>query len=86
MTEREAYRPMDRSALDNRFDGPYMSGERIEVTYEWDETKRGYVGRTTGWKPVYILLSNTRSLGSSDILDHHVTQIRRNVSVRRRVK
>ncbi len=71
---------MDRSALDTRFDRAYRSGERVEVLYQWgteQEIKRGYVGRTTGWKPVYILLPNSRSRGSSDILDHHVIDFRK---------
>jgi hypothetical protein len=77
----------DNSGLDNRFDEAYRTGERIEVVYQWGETtekKRGYVGITTGWKPVYILLNNTRSMGSSDILNSDVITVRHHVSNRTR--
>lgn len=87
LTPAQKNEQMDRSELDTRFDAPYRTGERIEVKYQWGETtetKRGYVGRTTGWRPVYILLNNSRSMGSSDLLNSDVISIRRNVSNRKR--
>ena len=53
---------------------PYFeSDERIEVesTYRLSgETyvRRGRVGVTTGWQPVFILLHSRRARGSSDVL------------------
>lgn len=47
---------------------PYENGNRIEVMFDGVK-KRGYVGITTGWRPLFILLLTRRSIGSSWILD-----------------
>lgn len=39
----------------------YDSGERVEIKTKYKTTERFYVGKTTGWMPMYIKLSNTRS-------------------------
>ena len=60
---------LDESDLAPQFAEFYRSGQRVEVTNtECGEVRRGYVGKTTGWRPAYILLNNTRSRGSSDVL------------------
>lgn len=46
----------------------YESGERIEVKTAYGETKRGRVGITTGWKPVFLLMPRVDSSGSSETL------------------
>lgn len=50
----------------------YESGERVEVTTTYANGKtwvrRGRVGVTTGWRPVFILLPRVTSSGSSDVL------------------
>jgi len=62
--------PIDTSDLAPQF-RPYLNdfGHRLEVT-SGGYTRRGYVVKTTGWKPAYILLPRRNSSGSSDILNH----------------
>ncbi len=42
----------------------------VERTYASGETYRrtGCVGKTTGWRPAFLLMSRVTSLGSSDVL------------------
>lgn len=55
---------------------PYFeSGERLEVKVD-SEIKRGRVGVTTGWRPVFLLLLTRRSVGSSYILSSQVEIVR----------
>lgn len=65
-------RLIDRSELAPQFAAAYASGERIRVRFSWDEdgtkTKTGTVGKTTGWKPAYLLMARSDSIGSSDLL------------------
>jgi hypothetical protein len=50
---------------------PYFeSGQRIEIKTEYGEIKRGYVGVTTGWRPAFLLISRSNSLGSSELLSN----------------
>lgn len=54
----------DPSDLDSRF-APFLgSNKRIKVK-AYGEVKAGTVGVTTGWKPVFLLMANSRSRGSS---------------------
>ena len=61
---------LDTSDLAPQFDEFYKSGQRIEVETPYGETYRGYVGKSTGWRPCYLLMHNTRSIGSSVTLSH----------------
>lgn len=54
----------DSSDLNQSFIPYFESGERITVDFGY-ETKRGTIGVTTGWKPVFLLVLTKRSLGSS---------------------
>lgn len=65
---REFGERFDRSALDPRFVSAYNTGLRIRVRSSHGEEKTGTVGVTTGWKPVFILLANSRSRNSGDVL------------------
>jgi hypothetical protein len=48
---------------------PYFENrQRVIVKNHYGETKRGYIGITTGWQPCFLLLNNTRSIGSSETL------------------
>lgn len=58
----------DLSELATKFERFYENRQRIIVRSPWGEVKRGYVGRTTGWKPSYLLLARANSRGSSDLL------------------
>ena len=66
------------------------SGNRIRVFYGDSETGRdwheendvmGYVGRSTGIKPIPLLIHNSRSLGGGAILDHCIIKITRDKRV-----
>jgi hypothetical protein len=54
----------DASDLNQDFVKHFESGNRIEVDFGY-ETKRGTIGITTGWKPVFLLMLRKNSSGSS---------------------
>ncbi len=60
-------RVIDESDLDARFTPYYASGERVEVTYADGETERFYVGKSTGWKPIYLAIKTSRSHGGGAV-------------------
>jgi hypothetical protein len=62
----------DASELDPKFIPYFNSGQRIEVDFGY-AIKRGTVGVTSGWKPVFLLMLTLRSSGSSYILDKDTT-------------
>lgn len=51
---------------------PYYHGERIRVTRDYGDgethTRTGTVGMTTGWRPAFLLMARSNSMGSSDVL------------------
>lgn len=66
----------DRSTLCQQFVYAYNTGARVEVAFANDkgevyETKRGTIGVTTGWKPVFLLMLTARSTGSMYTLGQH---------------
>ena len=58
----------DTSGLAPQFVPYYNSGQRIVIDLGFDEPSRGYVGVTTGWRPSFLLLNNTRSVSSPYLL------------------
>ena len=72
--EREDF--VDESKLDERFTPYYLSGERVEVIEEDGRKKRFYVGKSTGWKPIYLEIKRKDSSGGEGILSSWVTSIR----------
>jgi hypothetical protein len=79
----------DNSDLDERFTRYYLSGERVEV--EWKDgfedysgygcltngkKARFYVGKSTGWKPVYLQILRKNYIGGQAILSSAVKSIR----------
>jgi len=79
----------DLSSLDERFTPYYNSNERVEVV--WKEgyedytgfglktegrVGRFYVGRSTGCRPIYIMLLKRNSSGGAGILSSAVESIR----------
>jgi hypothetical protein len=62
---------LDTTDLAPQFEPYYVSGQRIIVQKPYDEVLRGYVGKTTGWRPSYLLMATTRSIGSSELLNHN---------------
>lgn len=80
---------IDTSDLDPRFTPFYLSGQRVEVTWKpgmedftgygarTDGKKaRFYVGKSTGWKPIYLAILTRRSIGGAAILSSAVESIR----------
>ena len=57
----------DVSDLDKRFIAFYQNGQRIKVE-TCGMVMTGTVGVTTGWKPAFLLMRTSRSIGSSWIL------------------
>jgi hypothetical protein len=57
----------DPSDLDGRFITYYQTGQRIKVE-TYGMVKTGTVGVTTGWKPAWLLMRTSRSMGSPWIL------------------
>ena len=89
MTLHESGHEMDYSELDQRFTPYYQSGERVEV--EWKDgfedftgygcrtdgmKARFYVGKSTGWKPIYLQILRRNSYGGVAILSSAVKSIK----------
>jgi hypothetical protein len=85
----ESGHTMDYSDLDERFTEFYERRERVEVTYKpgfEDYTGYGartdgkkarfYVGKSTGWKPVYLTILRRNSCGGGAILSCAVESVR----------
>jgi len=83
-------RDRDYSLLDERFTPFYNSGERVEVVWKegWEDLSgrigkrtqgrisRFYVGRSTGWKPIYLMILNKNSTCGMAISSEGVESIR----------
>jgi len=80
---------IDNSQLDSRFTYAYEHQKRIEVTWKRGyEDYSGYgartngkkarfkVGKSTGWKPVYLMLLRSDSLGGTAILSNAVEGVK----------
>jgi len=59
---------IDYSQISQQFVPFYENGKRIKVKFSYGEIKSGTVGMTSGWKPVFILMLRSNSIGSSYIL------------------
>lgn len=79
----------DFSDLDQRFTPYFESGERVEVVWkegfeDWTgygcrtegKKARFYVGRSTGWKPIYLMIQRKDSTGGPAIFSEGVESIR----------
>lgn len=79
---------IDTSLLDKRFEKYHLSGERVEIEWKKDfeftmgysrengRFSRCYIGKSTGWKPVYIMLWRRDSMGGMAILSDSVAGVR----------
>jgi hypothetical protein len=52
------------AALDKKFLPFFESGERIKVDFGHDTVKTGTVGVTGGWRPTFLLMLRSDSVGS----------------------
>lgn len=57
---------IDNSNLNPRLTPYYKSGQRIEVTYADGNKLRAYVGKSTGWKPIYLEILKSNSYGGGE--------------------
>ena len=65
-------RVIDTSELISELTRYYESGERVEVTFNYGgsiEKERFYVGKSTGWKPIYIAIKKRNSSGGAGIIN-----------------
>lgn len=69
-------RVIDRSGLDPKLAPFAGTRQRVELTYADGETERGIISKSTGWRPVYILLKRRDSSGGSAIYAGSVTRVR----------
>ena len=53
----------------------YKSGERVEIKTKWGETFRCYVGKSTGWKPVYLIIKRSDSTGGAAITESEIDSV-----------
>lgn len=77
--ERDVRTVKDTSELDPRFAEYHRNGQRVEVAYDDGTTERFYVGISTGWRPVYLKIKNTRSMGGEALGRYereHIASIR----------
>ena len=62
----------DASELLPAFRQYYGTGQRIQITTEYDNGTRwvrtGRVSATTGWRPAFLLMARSNQIGSSDVL------------------
>jgi hypothetical protein len=58
---------IDNSNLSERARAYYERGERVKITYKDGSFVRCYIGKSTGWKPVYLEILKRNSLGGSKL-------------------
>lgn len=56
-----------------------FEGDRVEVVTTYGETRRFWVGRSTGWRPSFLEVKTTRSMGGGacDREYHSIRLVRR---------
>lgn len=62
----------DASDLDERFVRYYFSKERVKIKDSSGKIMYGIVDKTTGWKPVFLLMYNSRSFGSGELIGQRI--------------
>lgn len=67
---------IDNSGLNEMFNSYFESGERIEVTYTDGTKERFYVGKSTGWKPCYLMIKKSNSYGGEAVFTENIKRIR----------
>lgn len=61
----------DASDLADEFVRYFESGARIKVAFSDGSKLTGTVGITTGWRPSFLLMRTSRSIGSPYLLGHN---------------
>lgn len=57
----EKAQQVDKSGLTQQLCG--YEGARVEVVTSYGETRRFWVGKSTGWKPCHLEVATVRSMG-----------------------
>ena len=65
---REYGEKFDASDLAQQFVRYYESGQRIRVKFNYGEELTGTIGITSGWRPAFLLMRTSRSIGSPWLL------------------
>ena len=68
-------RVIDNSKLDPRFSRYHKSGERVKIEYADGTTTRCYIGKSTGWKPIYLEILKSNSSGGSSLYTDNIVSI-----------
>lgn len=71
--EREHGDRFDPSDLVPSFAPYYGTGERVAVRFDWgdgSEVLTGTIGKTTGWKPSFLLMRRSSDHGSPWVIGH----------------
>ena len=51
-------------------------GKRVEVTYNWGETERFIIGKSTGWIPCHLVIKKSNSSGGTSVLADSIKNFR----------
>lgn len=70
-------RVIDNSNLDPRLDNYYENKQRVEIEFTYGNKAKGTIGKSTGWKPVYLLIKTSRSMGGEAITTGSIKNIRK---------
>ena len=76
MSEYIAYLKRQSKKYGDKFDPSNLAPQFAPYLHSWnrvavdmgDKVRKGYVGVTTGWRPVFLLLHRRNSIGSTNIL------------------
>lgn len=71
LPEAERAKLRDLSNLSPQLVG--LEHARVEVVDEYGETRRFWVGRSTGWKPCHLEVKTIRSMGGECAAKHYQT-------------
>lgn len=69
-------KPIDNSNLDRRFDYYYQNSQRVEVLYKDGSKERFYIGKSTGWKPIYLMIKKSNSFGGEALYSENIKEIK----------
>jgi hypothetical protein len=61
--------------FDKKLDYFRKNRSRVKVTYKWHESENMYVGRSTGWIPIYLVIKRTDSSGGGALLVNSIKEI-----------
>jgi hypothetical protein len=60
--------PADMLAVDPLILQAYETQRRVRVRFSYGEVATGTIGKTTGWRPVLLLMRRRTDLGSSYVI------------------